>query len=101
MPVYARNVSPLASALQASEPLVRLTERLHESRRRLDVVRPLLPPELAAHVHSGPVGADGWTLLAESPAVAAKLRQLVPHLRALLIEGKFTDLPIRVKVLPR
>jgi hypothetical protein len=33
--------------------------------------------------------------------VAAKLRQLVPQLRASLIEGKFTDLPIRVKVLPR
>ncbi|MFO1217520.1 MAG: hypothetical protein U1E89_03945 [Burkholderiaceae bacterium] len=100
MTALARNVSALSSALQASETLLRLAERLQESRLRLEAIRPLLPAELAAHVQSGPLDADGWTLLAASPAVAAKLRQLVPRLRTLLTEGKFTDIQIRVKVLP-
>lgn len=100
MPAFAHNVSPLASALCASEPLARLAERLHASQRRLDCIGPLLPADLAAQLRSGPIDADGWTLLAASPAVAAKLRQLVPRLQAALVEGGFTEMPIRVKVLP-
>ena len=100
MPALAHNVSPLATALRTSEPLARLAERLHESQRRLDCIGPLLPAGLAAQVHSGPIDADGWTLLAASPAVAAKLRQLVPRLQAALVESGFADLPMRVKVLP-
>lgn len=99
MPAHANNVSPLAAALRDSEPLARLAERLHESRRRLDCIAPVLPSTLATQVQSGPIDADGWTLLAASPAVAAKLRQLVPTLQALLTERRFTHLPIRVKVL--
>jgi len=99
MPAHANNVSPLASALRDSEPLARLAERLHESRRRLDCIASALPPALAAQVQSGPLDTDGWTLLAASPSVAAKLRQLVPQLQAMLNERHFTDLPIRVKVL--
>jgi hypothetical protein len=100
MPGHANHVSPLAAALRDSEPLARLAERLHESRRRLDCIASALPPELAAQVQSGPIDADGWTLLAASPAVAAKLRQLVPRLQAKLTDGRFTELPMRVKVLP-
>lgn len=99
MPAHVNHVSPIAAALRDSEPLARLAERLHESRRRLDCIAAALPPALAAQVQCGPIDTDGWTLLAGSPAVAAKLRQLVPRLQAMLTERNFTDLPIRVKVL--
>jgi hypothetical protein len=37
-------------------------------------------------------------MLAANAAVAAKLRQLVPHLEALLREGGWTVCAIRIKV---
>jgi hypothetical protein len=100
MPVHARNVSPLAQALQSSEPLARLAERLRESQRRFDCIRPALPAPLADQLRPGPVDADGWTLLAGSPAVAAKLRQLVPDIQTALDAARLASLPIRIKVLP-
>ena len=98
MPAHAQPALPLADALQASEPLARLAERLRESKRRFDCIAPVLPNGLAAHAQPGPVDAHGWTVLAANAAVAAKLRQLVPLLAARLVEHKFDDLPLRVKV---
>ena len=57
-----------------------------------------MPPPLAGLAKPGPVDAHGWTLLAVTPAAAAKLRQLVPLLDARLVTSGFTPLPIRVKV---
>jgi hypothetical protein len=100
MPAHARNVSPLAAALQSSEPLARLAERLRESRERFSCIEAVLPGPLAQQLRAGPIDADGWTVLATNSAVAAKLRQLVPDLQVALIEAGHTALPIRVKVLP-
>ena len=98
MPGHVQPAVPLSDALQGSEPLARLAERLKESRRRFECIEALLPPLLAAQALPGPVDAHGWTLLAHTPAVAAKLRQLVPLFVARLSEQGFTDLPLRVKV---
>ena len=98
MPAHAQPALPLADALQASEPLARLAERLRESKQRFDCIAPALPVALAAHAQPGPVDAHGWTVLAANAAVAAKLRQLVPLLAARLAEHGFGDLPLRVKV---
>lgn len=100
MPADARQASPLAQALQSSEPLVKLTERLRESQRRFDCVSGTLPAHLSAQLRPGPIDADGWTLLAASPAVAAKLRQLVPQMQETLSEADLATLVIRIKVLP-
>lgn len=100
MATLARNVSPLADALRASEPLARLGERLRESRARFDCIRPLLPPSLAGQVQPGPLDAAGWTLLAANPAAAAKLRQFVPDLQAALDARGLRVLALRIKVLP-
>jgi len=100
MPAHARHVSLLAQAIESSEPLVRLGERLRESQRRFDCVRAILPEPLASQLRPGPIDADGWTLLASNPAVAAKLRQLVPELQTALTTAKFATLAIRIKVLP-
>lgn len=98
MPARALPALPLADALQASEPLARLAERLRESKQRFDCIAPVLPDALAAQALPGPVDMHGWTVLAANAAVAAKLRQLVPLLAARLAEHGFAQLPLRVKV---
>jgi len=98
MPANVPSALPLADALQASEPLARLAERLKDSKRRFECIEALLPRPLAGLAKPGPVDAHGWTLLALTPAAAAKLRQLVPLFEAQLATGGFLPLPIRVKV---
>ncbi len=100
MTSLAENVSPLARAIESSEPLVRLAERMRESQQRFNCIRAGLPEPLAGQLRPGPIDADGWTLLASNPAVAAKLRQLVPELEERLRSARFASLQIRVKVLP-
>jgi hypothetical protein len=100
MPAQAQPALPLSDALQASEPLARLAERLRESKRRFDCIAPVLPGALAAQAKPGPVDVHGWTVLAANAAVAAKLRQLVPLLAAELDKAGLAALPIRIKVEP-
>ena len=91
----------IAEALRASAPLARLGERLRRSNEYLSAVRPALPSGLAAHVQAGPVDDEGWSLLCANASVAAKLRQLVPHLEQRLREGGHVVAAIRIKVQPR
>ena len=98
MPAHVQPAVPLADALRGSEPLARLAERLRESKQRFACIESLLPPPLAGQALPGPVDAHGWTLLAVSPAAAAKLRQLVPLIVAELVDRGFTSVPIRVRV---
>lgn len=92
---------PIAEALRASAPLGRLTERLRRSNDLFAAVAPAMPPGLAPHVSAGPIDDDGWSLLCANAAVAAKLRQLVPHLERRLIDAGQPVTAIRVKVQPR
>ena len=92
---------PIADALRASEPLGRLTERLRRSNAMFAAVRGLLPAALLPHVVAGPADDAGWSLLCANAAVAAKLRQLVPHLEQQLRETGHACAAVRVKVQPR
>jgi hypothetical protein len=98
MPAHVQPALPLADALQGSEPLARLAQRLKDSRRRFECIAAALPPPLADQAKPGPVDEHGWTLLALTPGVAAKLRQLVPLFEARLTEAGHPALPIRIKV---
>ena len=100
MPAHVPSALPLADALQGSEPLARLAARLKDSKRRFECIEAVLPPPLAGLAKPGPVDAHGWTLLAVTPAAAAKLRQLVPLFEAQLTQAGHTALPIRIKVQP-
>ena len=91
----------LAEALDASEPLGRLAERLRRSNALFAVVTALIPHGLAPHVRAGPADEEGWSLLCANAAVAAKLRQLVPRLERQLHERGLAVASIRIKVLPR
>jgi len=90
----------LGEAMQRSAPLAHLNAMLVAAQARLDVVRPLLPAALARSVRAGPVDAESatWVLLASSPPVAAKLRQLQPRLEAALNEAGLLPAAIRIKV---
>mgnify|MGYP000712307529 CR=1 FL=1 len=90
---------PIRQALDSCEPLTRLTQRLRESTERLDAIRPLLPPPMRAAVRSGPLDAEGWTILADNGAVAAKLRHMVPALQQRMESAGWPAMAIRVKVL--
>lgn len=89
---------PLGQVLDRCEPLLRLQQRLAAANAYMDTVRPLLPPTLSRHVRSGPTDQDGWTLLVANPAVAAKLRQLQPHLEAALRQRGCATSRIRIRV---
>ena len=98
MPAHAPSAVPLADALRDSGALARLSERLSESKRRFESIETLLPVPLAAQAKPGPLDERGWTLLALTPAAAAKLRQLVPLIEAQLTDQGFASLAIRVRV---
>lgn len=90
----------LQDALERSTPLNRLRERLEASDRCFATVRRLLPSPLDQHVHAGPLDADGWTLLVDNAAAAAKLRQLQPRLEEALREAGLQVSAMRVRIQP-
>jgi hypothetical protein len=90
---------PLARAIEHSAPLARLTDRLRQSQQRFAALAPVLPPALRAHVRAGPIDDQNWTLLAANPAVAAKLRQLLPDVAQQLNAAGWPAVEIRVRVL--
>ena len=77
---------------------MRLQQRLAQANARMDAVRPLLPPGLRGFVQSGSTDEEGWTLLASGPAVAAKLRQLLPRLEERLHSLDIRPSAIRIRV---
>jgi hypothetical protein len=100
MPAHARHTLTLASALESSEPLARLSQRMRDSSQRFQSIQTALPASLAGQLKPGPIDANGWTLLAANSAVAAKLRQLVPDLQSALSAAGHSNVPIRVRILP-
>lgn len=93
------NALALGDALQRSAPLADLRRRMDDSARCLQAVLPCLPALLHPHVRSGPLDAEGWTLLAANAAVAAKLKQLRPRLERALVEQRCNSFVVRIKVL--
>jgi hypothetical protein len=72
----------LQQAVRANPVLAEVAERAWQSRRLLQRVAIHLPPALRPLVAAGPLEGEVWCLLADSPAVAAKVRQLAPVLLA-------------------
>jgi hypothetical protein len=87
-----------AEAIDGSSPLASLMERLRDAERRLATVRGCLPAAWRDQVRSGTLDDQGWVLLARSPAVAAKLRQLAPRLEQALTDAGWPALPLRIRL---
>ncbi len=88
----------VSEALRRSAPLALLRARLQDSADRFEAIRAALPGALARHVRPGPVDEEGWSLLADNAAVAAKLRQVKPRLESLLREQGWQVSSIRIRV---
>ena len=89
---------PLHQAAGESPVLARLVDRVQASSSRLAAIRPLLPAPLRTAVQAGPIDEGQWCLLANSNAVAAKLRQFVPALVLHLEAHGLGVSGIRIKV---
>lgn len=98
-PALASQTLAINQALADSEPLALLSRRMQQSKDRFAAITPLLPTAMLASVRAGPIDEAGWSLLASSSAVAAKLRQMQPALDAHLLAQGFVGVPLRVKLL--
>ena len=92
---------PLGQALDASAPLARLLAQVQASKTCLAAIVPTLPEGLSSQLQAGPLDEAGWSILVANGAAAAKLRQMLPTLEALLREQALPGVPIRIKVQPR
>ena len=99
-PTDARNLA-LARALDRSEPLVGLLQRVRESRERFDVISVLLPEALRNSVRPGPLDETAWSVLVDHAAGAAKLRQMLPYLQSALATRGWQQPAIKIKIQPR
>lgn len=97
-PPLVPDTLPVAEALRRSAPLAQLRARLQDSADRFEAVRTALPGALARHVKPGPVDEEGWSLLADNAAVAAKLRQIRPRLESLLQQQGWQVSSIRIRI---
>ena len=88
----------LQQAAEDSPTLARLAQLARESGERLEAVALLIPGPLRSAIRAGPIEGDGWCLLVDSNAAAAKLRQVVPALVAHLRDRGWQVNSIRLKV---
>ena len=96
-----RRLPHTVTALQAAEgapALAKLGRLILESDLRLQAVESLLPPAVRSGVKSGPINDHVWCLLVNSPAIAAKLRQLIPAIDHQLALRNYKALTIRLRV---
>lgn len=89
---------PIGDALDQSQVLGHLRARLQASQRCFDQIRPVLPAALMTQLRPGPIDEQGWVLLASNAAVAAKLRQWLPRLEAVLREQGWQGSGVKVRV---
>ena len=92
------NAIPIAQAMNNSVTLHALLSRVRLSQSRLETVKQLIPVTLRTSIQAGSADEGQWTLLVNSPAVAAKLRQLLPSLNQALRQKEQVDVEVRIKI---
>jgi len=100
-PLPDARTQALGRALDRSEPLVGLLQRVRASHERFEAIVLLLPAALRASVRPGPLDELAWSLLVEHAAAAAKLRQMLPDLQAALTDRGWAQPAIKIKIHPR
>ena len=100
MPIAPKShrTASVGRALDAAAALQPLRARMAASCARLECIRPLLPAPLRRAVLAGPIDDDEWCLLVPHTAAAAKIRQLLPALRAALEAAGHPRREIRIRV---
>lgn len=92
------NMLSLEQAVSSAPSLASLQERVRESQRCLEQVKPLIPHSLRQYVKAGPIEDTEWCLLVGSAAASTKLRQLLPSMLLILNENGLKTTAIRIKV---
>lgn len=89
---------PILQAAEDAPALAKLARLARESGERLTAVECLIPVPLRSAVRPGPIDGSDWCLLVNSNAAAAKLRQVLPALKAHLCSRGWEVNSIRLKV---
>lgn len=84
--------------MENSTTLHALLGKVRLSQSRLETVKQLVPVTLRPSLRAGSADEGQWTLLVNSPAVAAKLRQLLPSLNQALRQKEQVDVEVRIKI---
>src|SRR6218665_1348093 len=92
------HATTLQQASEESPALARLTALTRESSERLKAIQTLIPAPLRPSVAAGLIDGRNWCLMVRSNAAAAKIRQLLPALRAHLRSRGWEVNAIRLKV---
>lgn len=91
--------TPVMTAIEQSGTLAGLLQLQKQSAHYLNIIQSLLPTALGAQIKAGPIDQNGWCLLVQHNAAAAKLRQLLPAISAHLRAKGHPVNEIRVKVM--
>ena len=78
--------------------MARLTALSQDSVARLQAIQPLIPAGLQSSIKAGPIDGPVWCLIVNNNASAAKIRQLLPTMEALLRNQGWEVNSIRLKV---
>jgi hypothetical protein len=89
---------PILQAAENAPTLAKLTRLARESSERLQAVESLIPSSLRSAVKAGPIEGAEWCLLVDGNAAAAKMRQVLPALKAHLCSRGWQVNAIRLKV---
>jgi hypothetical protein len=73
-------------------------QRMRLSESRLQRLLAIIPKGLHRQITAGPADEGSWTILVASPAVAAKVRQILPAMTAAVAQQEQRAVLIRVKV---
>lgn len=84
--------------MDSSDTLHSLLSQVRLSQRRLETVKQVIPVSLRPGLQAGSADELQWTVLVQSPAVAAKLRQLLPDMGEALHLQEKVAVEIRIKI---
>ena len=90
-----------ADALEASESFSTMLAKASTSAMYLRCVLPHLPNSLHSALLPGPLVEGCWSVLVSNSAALAKLRQLVPEIKAHLERQGHSIHDVRLKLLKR
>ena len=94
----AHKMLSLEQAVDSAPSLAALRQRIQDSQRYLEWIKPALPTGLRKQVKAGPIQDTEWCLLVSNASVSTKLRQLLPILLTILSQNGAQVNAIRIKV---
>jgi hypothetical protein len=95
------NARNLGEAIEGSASLASLLAGHRRSQECFAVIQGHLPPGLREQVRTGPIEGVCWTLFVENGAAAAKLRQSLPRLLAIVGAHDRAIAELKLKIQPR